>query len=464
MRIRHVMIVDDEPDMLDACRDALSRMEGIEIVTEVESARVAGKLRGDTDWDLILVDLKMPGIDGIQLLQSIKKESPQTVVCIITGYPTIETAVESVKLGAFDYITKPFTPAQLQTVVRRALEKRMLSEENLLLVRHVEKTYKFDNIIGKSPAMRAVFDLIQQVAETPSDVLIVGESGTGKELVARSIHARSRHYRGRFVPVDCGAIPENILESELFGHVKGAYTGADSSQIGLLEFAHQGTFFLDEVCELTQALQAKLLRALQERTFRRVGSKEEIHVDLRIIAATNRDVETEVREKRFREDLYYRINVVRICISPLRERREDIPLLVQHYLARYSREFDKQAQWLDPEALEVLTRYDWPGNVRELQNILKRAIVLSRGDHVSVDDLPDDLVERAESQNGREPLGFFGHRAERVAAIERQYLTELLQRCNGDVTLSAQEAHLPRGTLYRFLKKYDIKPDTFRKV
>ncbi len=474
MKKQKILIVDDEPDMLEACEDALRKNKNLEIATESSGLLAVERLRNEM-WDLLLVDLKMPELDGLELLRKARELSPQTVVCMITGFPTIETAVEAVKLGAFDYVTKPFSPAQLQTVIKRALEQKELKAENLFLRRHVEQTYKFDTIIGKSPAMQKIFELIQRVADTPSDVLIVGESGTGKELVARTIHTLSRRKEERFVPVDCGAIPENLWESELFGHEKGAFTSAFSSQIGLLEFAHKGTFFLDEICELSPSLQSKLLRAHQERAFRRVGGREEIKVDVRIIAATNKDIEKEVREKRFREDLYYRINVVRINVPPLRERRGDIELLVQYHLDRYSREFEKPIREIEPEAMDILLQYPWPGNVRELQNVLKRAIALARSNCVGVGDLPDEVIDRAgdeilapPSTGGGAPQtvqtsGFFQLRAQNIAAFEREYFRELLARCNGDATRASTEARLPRGTLYRLLKNYNLRPDQFRK-
>ena len=442
-----ILVVDDEIEMLETCRDILASDREIEIVTEPRS-RVAAELMKTEAFDLLLADLKMPEMDGLALLQHARKVSPETMVVMFTGFPTVETAVEAVKKGAFDYVTKPFTPDQLRVAVDRALERNRFTED------------RFDQMIGKSPAIRRVFRLIERVAATDSDVLIRGESGTGKELVARSIHARGKRRGAHFVPVDCGAIPENLLENELFGHERGAYTGAQGSSMGLLEFAHKGTLFLDEICELHPTLQAKLLRVLQERQFRRVGGIRLIDVDLRIVAATNREIDLEVREKRFREDLFYRINVVRIEVPPLRDRKEDIPLLAAGFLRRYGREWGKGVSEIDPEAMEVLSRFSWPGNVRELQNVIKRAVVLCRGDRVTTEDLPE-IFETGASP-GNDSSKFFSMREVKVRAFELEYLRSLLARHKGDAARAAEEADLPRGTFYRLLKKHQLRPESFK--
>lgn len=452
-----ILVVDDETDMLETCAEILSS-DGVEIVTEAKGPAAAERI-GKEGFDLLLLDLKMPGMDGLALLQHARKISPETMVVMFTGFPTVETAVEAVKKGAFDYVTKPFTPDQLRVAVGRALERKRLVEENRLLSLEVEGGDRFDQMIGRSPAIRKVFGLIEQVAATASDVLIRGESGTGKELVARSIHARGRRQGEHFVPVDCGAIPENLLENELFGHERGAYTGAQGSSMGLLEFAHKGTLFLDEICELHPSLQAKLLRVLQERQFRRIGGTRLIDVDIRIVAATNREIDREVREKRFREDLFYRIDVVRIDVPPLRERTEDIPLLAAAFLRRYGREWGQEVSEIDPEAMEVLWRYSWPGNVRELQNVIKRAVVLRRGDRVTTDDLPPEVFEGGGIE---ETDGFFPQREAKIRAFELEYFRSLLTRCRGDVARAAAEARLPKGTIYRLLKKHRLTPESFK--
>lgn len=460
MALARVLIVDDETEMLEACRDILASVREVDVVTEPKS-RAAAELMTTETFDILLADLKMPEMDGLALLHQARRVSPETVVVMFTGFPTVETAVEAVKKGAFDYITKPFTPDQLRVTVSRAVERKRLGEENRFLGREIAGTGRFDHMIGKCAAIRKVFRLIEQVAATDSDVLILGESGTGKELVARSIYGRGKRQKEHFVPVDCGAIPENLLENELFGHERGAFTGAGGSSMGLLEFAHKGTLFLDEICELHPSLQAKLLRVLQERQFRRVGGTRLIDIDIRVVAATNRDIDLEIKEKRFREDLFYRINVVRIEVPPLRDRTEDIPLLATAFLGRTVKEWGKEMTGIDPEAMEVLCRYPWPGNVRELQNVIKRAVVLGRRDRVSVDDLPEEIFEAGGNRQA-EPSGFFEQRSAKMRTFEFEYLRALLTRHEGDAAKAAEEACLPRATFYRLLKKNLLKPESFK--
>ncbi len=456
-----VLVVDDEEGMLEVCRDTLRKLDDAEISVESQSCRAAERLASES-FDLLITDIKMPGLSGVELLRLARERNPDLPVLMTTAFPTVETAVRSMKLGAFDYIIKPFVPDDLLATVSRLLENRRLKEENRFLVRRLERPYRFDDILGESLAMRAVFDVIGRVAETDVDVLITGETGTGKELVARSLHKRSRRKGGRFVPVDCGAIPENLLESEFFGHERGAFTGAHEKSLGLMEFAEGGTFFLDEITELSLLLQSKLLRALQERRIRRVGAKEEIDVDVRILAATTRDLDVEVREKRFREDLLYRINVIRIELPPLRERGDDIGLLASHFVDRYAREFGKPIEGVEAEAMDVMACYSWPGNVRELQNVLRRAITLTGHTKVTVDDLPDKVVIEAEKRAGAGPAGYFQLRARRLDAFEKEYLTNLLVEYRGDVTSAAEAGQLPRGTLYRLMKRHGLQADKFR--
>lgn len=461
MHKARILVVDDERGMLEVCRDVLVKLRDAEIVLEEDSRRAAERLSSD-GWDLLLADVRMPGLDGVELLRIARERDPELPVLMLTAYPTVETAVESMKLGAADYITKPFLPDDLLATARRLLESRRLHEENRLLRRQLERAYTFGEMIGKSPGMRAVFETIEQVAPTDVDVLISGETGTGKELVARSIHQRSARREARFVPVDCGAIPEDLLESEFFGHERGAFTGAHARSLGLLEFANRGTFFLDEIGELPTRLQAKLLRALQERKIRRLGGKEEIEVDVRIVAATSLNLEDEVREERFRMDLYYRVNVARIELPPLRDRLEDIPLLTAHLVERYAREMGREQVQIDPQVLEVLSAYPWPGNVRELQNVIRRTLATTRHEAITVDDLPDEIVTAAGGRAGTGARGFFAARERHVAAFERQYLADLLRAHQGDVTRAAADAEVPRGTLYRLLKKHGLEPAGFR--
>ena len=443
------------------CAHTLSGLPDTETVLENHSLRASERLATES-FDLLITDLRMPEMDGIALCRMARQLDPTLMVLVLTGFPTIETAVESMKLGAADYLTKPFFPDDLLATARRLLAEKRLREENRLLQRQIERAYTFDEIIGKSPAMQVVFETIRRAAASDVDVLILGETGTGKELVARSIHKRSLRSTARFMPVDCGAIPESLVESEFFGHERGAFTGAHERRLGLLEVADGGTVFLDEIIGLSLSLQAKFLRVLQERRFRRVGGKDEIAVNIRVVAAASRDLTSEIRMQRFREDLYYRLNVGYIMIPPLRERVEDIPLLVAYFVDRYRQEMGKPAIELKPEVMEVLMAYSWPGNVRELQNVLKRALLMSQGPILSLQDLSDDLVTRAGDRSPAGRGGFFQFREQRLMAFEREYLTNLLQFYQGDVSQAAREARIPRGTLYRLLKKHGLAAEDFR--
>ncbi len=355
-----------------------------------------------------------------------------------------------------------FPAEDLFASVQRLLENKELREENRMLRRQVERTYAFDQILGKSPAMRTVFENIQRVAETDFDVLILGETGTGKELAARAIHQRSRRRDGPFVPVDCGAIPEELMESEFFGHERGAFTGAQTRNLGLLNFANQGTFFLDEISQLPLRLQAKLLRALQERKIRRVGGTKEIDTDVRIIAASPLKLDEEVCAKRFRLDFYHRINGLRVEMPALRERLGDVPLLVEHFLSHYAKELERGPVSFSPEVIEVLITYSWPGNVRELQNVIKRALVKARSSVISLEDLPDEVVAHAGETLTKGDHGFFQCREQHLVGFEKDYLKNLMNGCHGDASQAAREAQLPRGTLYRLLKKHKLNPADFR--
>ena len=449
-----VLVVDDEIGMLEVCRDTLSTLDGVEVDVESGSERAAKKLE-ERRWDLLIADIRMPGVSGLELLEIARRQDPQLPVLMMTAYPTVDTAVESMKRGAADYIVKPFLPDDLRATARRLLAERRLRDENELLSESLERRYAFGDMVGGSMAMRAVFDAIERVADTDVDVLITGETGTGKELVARSVHQRSRRKQGHFVPVDCGAIPADLLESEFFGHERGAFTGANSRRLGLVEFAAHGTLFLDEIDHLPASLQSTLLRALQERRIRRVGGSEELDVDVRVIAATSANLEEEIRKQSFRSDLYYRINVVRIELPPLRRRSDDIPALVDHFIERYAREIGRDAVEIDREALEVLTSYAWPGNVRELQNVIKRVLVFSRRPVIRAEDLPDEIVAGAGSHCAT-THGFFALREQHSNVFERSYLEQLMRAHAGDVVAAAAEAKLPRGTLYRLLKKHGI--------
>ncbi len=456
-----ILVVDDEEGMLEVCADTLKKLPDAELVMEANSKHAADRVRKES-FDLVITDIRMPGVGGMTLLRLAREHDPHLAALMITAYPTVETAVESMKLGAADYIVKPFLPERLFSTVQRLLESKRLSEENRLLRRQVERPYAFGDIVGRGPAMLKVFECIRRVSETDFDVLLIGESGTGKELVARAIHQRSRRKDGPFVPVDCGAIPEQLMESEFFGHERGAFTGALSRNLGLMELAHKGTLFLDEISQLPARLQSKLLRAVQERTIRRVGCSKEISVDLRVVAASSVRLTDEVAQGRFRLDLYHRLNATQVDLPPLRDRSEDIPLLTDHFIAKYAKELDRAPLPIEQPAMEVFQSYRWPGNVRELQNVIKRALTLCNGSAISLDDLPEEVVAHAGESLGGGSKGFFVMRERKILACEKEYLRNLLAFCHGDVTSAAREAELPRGTLYRLTKKHDINPAQFR--
>lgn len=463
MKKARVLIVDDDPSLQDAYRGALETKVPCDLAFDSTAAAAQDRLKSEA-FDALVVAIHPPDLDGIALLRATRETDSNLPVVMVTDSPTVESAAASLRLGAGDYLTKPFAADDLAASVKHVLQARRLGQEHELLRRQVERPYSFDDIIGTCPPMRKVFETIAQVADSDVDVLVVGETGTGKELVARAIHRRSRRAKKPFVPVDCGAIPENLLESEFFGHERGAFTGADSRTIGLLEFADEGTFFLDELAELPLLLQAKLLRVLQERKIRRVGGREEIDVNVRVVAATGRDLQTMIAQERFRKDLYYRINVVRIDLPPLRDRGDDIGLLAEYFSARYSREMGKALASITPEAYQVLKQYSWPGNVRELQNVIRRAIALSSDPRIGLDDLPDALVVEA-GQSGQasgQSRGYFQIRDEHQAKFERQYLMDLLTRHQGEVRTAAEEAQLPRGTLYRLMKNHNLDGGKFR--
>jgi DNA-binding NtrC family response regulator len=473
MSAHRILVVDDEEGIREVVVDSLERIEGCEVVEEADPLLALDRVQAEP-FDLLITDIRMPGMSGVELLRAAREHDPQLPVLLITGYPTVETAVEALRLGAVDYLTKPFLPEDLLARVRRTLDERRLREENALLERQVHRGFQFEELIGRSKGMLAVFDVIDRISETDVDVLIQGETGTGKELVARALHKRSKRRGNRFVPVDCGAIPENLMESEFFGHEKGSFTGAAARSIGLLEYATGGSVFLDELGELPLMLQAKLLRALQERKIRRVGGKIETPVDLRVIAASAKDLDKAIVSGGFRQDLYFRINVVAIQIPPLRERKEDIPLLAEHFLRKHGEEMQRQLSAFSAQALEVLAHYPWPGNVRELQNAVRHGIALSRNSQLDVEDLPERVVAGAGECAGRdlspqEFLGdappqesFFETRARHTAAFEERYLSRLLESHDGDVRAAAVAARIPRGTCYRLLKNHGLVARDFK--
>src|SRR5574341_120635 len=389
MAKERILVVDDEKSMRDLLSITLDK-EGYDVLTAAGGEPAVEALHRES-VDAVITDLRMPKVDGLQVLRVAKEISPDTAVIVITAVASTETAVEAMKLGAYDYITKPFKLDEVNLIVRNALERKRLRDENLYLRKQLETQHSFENITGKSARMVEIFDTIRKIADSPSTVMLTGESGTGKELVARAIHFNSFRRDKPFVSVNCGAIPEGLMESELFGHVKGAFTGAVANKVGLFAAAEGGTLFLDELTEIPPLLQVKLVRAIQVREIRRVGDTKDIKTDVRLIAASNRDLETAVKEGVMREDLFYRLNVLPIHLPPLRERREDIPLLVAHFIQKFSKELGKDVRGVTPEALAVLERYHWPGNIRELENALERAIVLGAGEILGVDSLPESV-------------------------------------------------------------------------
>jgi two-component system response regulator PilR (NtrC family) len=424
-----ILIVDDEPSMQEFLEILLQR-DGHDTLCSgsAESALVA--LESD-DFDLVISDIRMGGMSGLDLLDRIAELNAETLVVLITAHGTTESAVEAMKHGAYDYVTKPFSVDEIRLVVQKALEKKSLSTENRLLRRQLSDRAHLPALIGKSPGMASVCELIRQVADTRTNILITGESGTGKDLVARAIHSLSDRKSRPFVVVNCGAIPENLLESELFGHVKGAFTGAISQKMGLFEVADGGTLFLDEVGELPHALQVKLLRALQEKTFKRVGGTTDIHVDVRILSATNRELEEDVGSGRFREDLEYRLNVIEVKLPSLRERPEDIPPLLQHFIERFASEQRKAVREASSEVLAAFEGYAFPGNVRELENLVERAVTLTSTERIEIDSLPESVFRRGEpAVRSRIPEG--GVDLESLLGdYERSLLREALERAGG---------------------------------
>ncbi len=461
----HVLVVDDDLSMREFLA-IFMRRDGYSVATadSGESALVAAQ----KTWpDLVLTDLNMPGMSGMELLSTLKTRSAQEgrdlEVVVVTAFGTAESAVDAMRLGAFDYVLKPFDNDDLRVTVRRALERVQLQAENARLKVAVQDELHFGRFIGSSKPMQQVYDLIRRIKDTPINCLVVGESGTGKELVARSLHEASVR-KGPFVAINCGAIPENLVESELFGHARGAFTGADRDRSGLIESAHGGTLFLDEINSLPASAQVKLLRVLQERRVKPVGSSKEIPVDLRVIAASNADLEKEARAGRFREDLYYRIKVIRIALPPLRERIDDIGELVRHFVGRYANEYRKPTRKVSPPALHTLRSWSWPGNVRELENTIMRAVVLSQGEELLVRDLPEELrtTTVAEGPPVASPddqmvIPEDGIDLDNLlAGVERQWLEAALDACGGNKTRAARALKMSfRSFRYR-LAKYDL--------
>ena len=447
-----VFVVDDEREMADLVQLGLKK-RGFQVVTFGSGADALAAMT-EHDIDVVVTDLNMKGMSGLELCQRIVADRPDVPVLVLTAFGSFETAVGAIRAGAYDFVTKPVEIEALAIAVRRAGEHRQLRGEVKRLREVVASTRGRGDLVGASPAMHQVYDLIDQVSVTDATVLITGESGTGKEVVARAIHERSRRKAGPFVAINCAAVPEALLESELFGHAKGAFTDAKQSRQGLFQQANGGTLFLDEIGEMALALQPKLLRAIQERKVRPVGAESEVPVDVRLVAATNRDLEEMVEEKRFREDLYYRINVIHIPLPPLRARGGDVLLLAHHMLRHYAAVFDKKVVGLSPAAAERLVAYDWPGNVRELGNCLERAVALAHFEEIRVEDLPEKVRNR---QNVRSPaLSADAPELLTLEEVERRHVLRVLEACEGNRTDAAKLLGLDRKTLYRKLLRWGV--------
>ena len=451
-----VLVVDDERSM----RELLSIMlkQAGHDVTLAEGGAQAIEALTREPFDLVITDLRMRDVDGLAVLRSAKEQSPQTVVLVITAFASTETAVEAMKLGAYDYITKPFKMDEIKLTIANALERKRLHDENQALKRQLRRERGFENFVGRSRQMLDIFDTIRKTADSLSTVLITGESGTGKELVARAVHNESPRRNGPFVSVNCGAVPETLMESELFGHVKGAFTGAVANTIGLFSAANGGTLFLDEVTEIPQSVQVKLLRAIQEREVRRVGDTRDLKVDVRLIAASNRDVVKAVAAGSLREDLFYRLNVIPIHLPPLRERREDIPLLVAHFIKKMSAELGRPTRGVTPDALAILESYRWPGNIRELENVIERALVLGSGDMLDADALPGDLRRPRDVQDIPVEIPDDGLDLEATLdQIEQRYIQMALARTGGVQTRAAELLRVSFRQIRYKLRKYGAR-------
>jgi two-component system response regulator AtoC len=442
-----ILVVDDEAPIRDVIRKGLSQMGGYHVEVAQNGVEAIARIEKDV-FDLVLTDLKMPEMDGLELLKTIKGTRPEVMVILMTAYGSVETAVEAMKIGANDYITKPIDLNELLIHISKVQKESLLLKENRLLRMEVRKKFEFNNIIGKSKKMQEIFSLIEKVALGNSTVTIYGGSGTGKELVAKAIHYNSPRSERPFIPFNCGAIPETLVESELFGHTKGAFTGAVQAKKGLFEEANGGTLFLDEISTILPSVQVKLLRVLQEKEVMRVGSTERTKIDVRMIAATNENLEENVKKGKFREDLFYRLHVFPILLPDLKDRKEDIPLLAYHFLDLYSKEAKKEIRGISKEAIKLLLEYHWPGNVRELENTIERAVIMTEQDHLVPNDLPKDLMEGTSEIIRR---GVKDRKS--LDDIKSEYIKEILKEVGGNKRIAAEILMVNPRTLYRFEKK-----------
>jgi two-component system, NtrC family, response regulator AtoC len=441
-----ILVVDDEPMV---CLSLVNWLKEENYLTHAveDGPRAIAAVHAEK-WDIVLLDLKMPGMDGLEVLRQIKTIAPQTVVVMMTAYASIASSVEAMREGAYDYIVKPLDVEELTLMLQKIVEHQQLITENILLRKQVSERYSFEDIIGKSEPMQRVFEMISTVADTSATVLITGETGTGKELVARAIHTHSSRRYGPFVAVSCSALPDTLLESELFGYERGAFTGAERMKKGRFELAHSGTLFLDEIGDISLKTQVKLLRALQEKSFRRLGGTDTIEVNIRLIAATNRDLIKAIEQNAFRSDLYYRLNVVNLHLPPLRERKEDIRLLVAHFMNKYNVEFSKSFDRIEDQAMALMMDYPWPGNVRELENVIERAVVIDHGPEIKVRHLPFcNLPLTSTPTDSRQTL----------EEMEKQHIFSMLERNQWNIAKASRVLDIDRTTLHKKIKKYGLE-------
>lgn len=439
-----ILVVDDEPIVCLSLTNWLQ--EENYLAKAVQDGPSAIDAIQQENWDIVLLDLKMPGMDGLEVLRKIKEIAPQIVVIMMTAYASVPSSVQAMKEGAYDYIIKPLDVEELTLMLKKIVEHQQLVTENILLRKRLTDRYSFGDIIGRSPEMTKVFELIDTVADTNATILITGETGTGKELVARAIHTNSSRRYSPFIAVSCAALPDTLLESELFGYDKGAFTGADRTKKGRFELAHGGTLFLDEIGDISMKTQIKLLRVLQEKNFQRLGGTDLIDVDVRLITATNRDLAQEVEKGLFRSDLYYRLNVVNIHLPPLRERRDDIPLLITHFMEKFNVEFNKKFDRVEQPALDLIVNYPWPGNVRELENVIERATVIDHGPELKVKHLPFCNLEQV---TPGEP--------ESLEEMEKMHIARMLDRNDWNVAQTARVLNIDRSTLHKKIKKFGLE-------
>lgn len=440
-----IIVVDDEEIVRESLKEWLLD-DGYNVDT-AEDGPTALKMMKEKSYDIAIIDLKMPKMDGLEVMERMKEISPETKVIMITAYATVHTAVQAIKMGAYDYLVKPCNPEEISLLIQRLIESQSLAKEVVYLRKKLEEQYRFHDLVSKSHKMQKIFEFAKTIAQTSSNVLILGESGTGKELLARAIHNEGPRANYPFVAVSCVALPETLLESELFGHEKGAFTDAITQKKGKFEIADKGTIFLDEIGDISPKLQLSLLRVIQEKEIVRVGGEKPIKLDVRIIAATNRDLKKLVQEGKFREDLYYRLNVITIEIPPLRERKEDIPLLVNHFIQKFNVELKKNVQKITDDAMKALLKYNWPGNVRELENVIERAMVVCK----------DNIIRKEDLGLPEEDEVFLGLKDKSLKSVEREHILRVLKENDWNIQRSAEILGIDRATLYNKIKKYNLR-------